>query len=152
MEQEGIPANPAQSGCLRDKSELQPTLSGIVNDLALKSVPIELFSKISAYLKHVIICITTLRSTSRLTPNPLFRCDHVMANSDCSGSLWHKGRKKLPLPFSETLNRNSAKVTTRPRRSGLVKNIIKVNLFHIDCYLLLRQTSRLLPSLRASPG
>ncbi|MFL7791113.1 MAG: hypothetical protein AB8I69_03155 [Anaerolineae bacterium] len=91
MEQEGIPANPAQSGCLCDEPKLKATLSGIINDPVLESVSIEPLLEIDADLKCVIVRITTFNPVSWLMPSPLFRCDHVMANDDCGGSPRHKG-------------------------------------------------------------
>jgi hypothetical protein len=104
MEQKGIPANPAQSGRLRDKSELQPALAGIANDPAWESIPIEPLLEIDTNLKRVIVCVTTFISLSRLIPRILLHCGNMMTHNNCGSSQRHKGCKEPLLPFSEMLN------------------------------------------------
>lgn len=108
MEQESIPSDPAHSGRLGDESELQPAFARIVNDPALESESVKPLQEIDTHFQHMIVRVTALGAISRLIPDPLIHCGHVMTDDDGGDRLWHRGCKEAPLPVGKALDGDCA--------------------------------------------
>jgi hypothetical protein len=131
MEQESIPANPAQSGRLGDESELQPALARIVDDPGLEATPVELLGQIIAHLTHVIVRVAALGPVGRLIPGPLVHSDHVVTDRDRSDGPRHAGCKEPSFPFSEPMDRDSVRLATRPSGCGLFEYVLETRVSHV---------------------